>query len=203
MALVLSRHDRTPVPEAIQSLSPAPGGGRSGYADPFRRAPGGTRTTRAEPFKVGRTLPRQGLVGGVKELLNVVRPVKNGGDLGAVRQVSDMSGGFGRPSSTAASRGCHGIAVKRQNLRDALLWEGTAVAAVAGRALRPQPAIHECPYRGAGVPSIHADFTISPCDSQSPRFVRRIFSEPPLSAFDAFSPISGLPEIGLNTAQVG
>ena len=34
--------------------------------------------------------------------------VKSGGDSGAPQQVSDIDGGFGRPSSTAASRGGHG-----------------------------------------------------------------------------------------------
>src|SRR5262245_25431499 len=41
-------------------------------------------------------------------------PVKFGGDSGAVRQVSDIGGGFERDSFTVRSRGCHGIRVKRE-----------------------------------------------------------------------------------------
>ena len=39
--------------------------------------------------------------------------VKFGGDSGAMRQVSDIGPGFGRVPSTAGSRCCHGIGVKR------------------------------------------------------------------------------------------
>jgi hypothetical protein len=48
----------------------------------------------------------------VKKLLNVVGAVKFGGDSGAMREVSDIETGFGRLSSTAGSRWCHGIGVK-------------------------------------------------------------------------------------------
>ena len=41
-------------------------------------------------------------------------PVKFGGDSGAVRQVSDIEGGFERDSFTVRSRGCHRIRVKRE-----------------------------------------------------------------------------------------
>src|SRR5437763_8780661 len=41
-------------------------------------------------------------------------PVKFGGDSGAVRQVSDIGGGFERVSFTVRSRACHGIRVKRE-----------------------------------------------------------------------------------------
>ena len=40
--------------------------------------------------------------------------VKFGGDSGAVRQVSDIGGGFERDSFTVRSRPCHGIRVKRE-----------------------------------------------------------------------------------------
>src|SRR2546429_396813 len=42
------------------------------------------------------------------------RPVKFGGDSGAMREVSDIGGGFRRASFTVRSRGCHGIRVKRE-----------------------------------------------------------------------------------------
>src|SRR5207249_3268276 len=41
-------------------------------------------------------------------------PVKFGGDSGAMREVSDIGGGFRRASFTVRSRGCHGIRVKRE-----------------------------------------------------------------------------------------
>src|SRR5213082_2705675 len=41
--------------------------------------------------------------------------VKSGGDSGAPRQVSDIDGGFGRPSSTAVSRGGHGELSRAEN----------------------------------------------------------------------------------------
>src|SRR5260221_708098 len=42
------------------------------------------------------------------------RAVKFGGDSGAVQQVSDIGGGFGRVPFTARSRGCHAIDGKRE-----------------------------------------------------------------------------------------
>src|SRR5262249_58326787 len=42
------------------------------------------------------------------------RAVKFGGDSGALQQVSDIGGGFGRVPFTARSRGCHGINVKQE-----------------------------------------------------------------------------------------
>jgi len=41
------------------------------------------------------------------------KAVKFGGDSGALRQVSDIGGGFGRVPFTAPSRGCDRIVVKR------------------------------------------------------------------------------------------
>jgi len=48
------------------------------------------------------------------------RAVKFGGDSGAVQQVSDIGGGFGRVPFTAWSRRCHGIDVKREIISAAL-----------------------------------------------------------------------------------
>ena len=78
--------------------------------------PAGLRTTRAE-LSEAKTAPgiRQGLVGRRKQTAKCgVPPVKFGGDSGAVRQVSDIGGGFGRLSFTVWSRRCHGIRVKRE-----------------------------------------------------------------------------------------
>src|SRR5262249_61140140 len=84
--------------------------------------PAGLRTTRAEPFQV-RTAPaaRQGLVCPRKQTAKCgAGLVKFGGDSGAVQQVSDIGGGFGRVPFTARSRGCHAIDVKREIISAAL-----------------------------------------------------------------------------------
>src|SRR5262249_3917045 len=78
--------------------------------------PAGLRTTRAEPFQA-RTAPaaRQGLVCPRKQTAKCgAGLVKFGGDSGAVQQVSDIGGGFGRVPFTARSGGCHAIDVKRE-----------------------------------------------------------------------------------------
>jgi hypothetical protein len=49
--------------------------------------------------------------------------VKFGGDSGAAQQVSDIGGGFGSASFTARSPGCHAIAVKREIIAAAPLWD--------------------------------------------------------------------------------
>jgi hypothetical protein len=67
-----------------------------------------------------------------------------------MRQVSDNSGGFGRASSTAASRGCHGIGVNDKICVSSHARGGAASAAAARNALPPQPAIHDRRYHDAG-----------------------------------------------------
>src|SRR5262245_17907174 len=66
-------------------------------------------------------------------------PVKSGGDSGAVQQVSDIGGGFGRVSFTARSRRCHGIDVKREIIAAApprRCARGDANVCAAGALLR-------------------------------------------------------------------
>src|SRR5262249_58882335 len=63
--------------------------------------------------------------------------VKLGGDSGAVQQVSDIGGGFGRVPFTARSRRCHGIDVKREIISagpSVVVSPGDAQAASAGAA---------------------------------------------------------------------
>src|SRR5262245_22162594 len=65
------------------------------------------------------------------------RAVKFGGDSGAVQQVSDIGGGFGRVPFTARSRRCHGIDVKREIISagpSVVVSPGDAQAASAGAA---------------------------------------------------------------------
>jgi hypothetical protein len=76
--------------------------------------------------------------------------VKSGGDSGAMRQVSDNSGGFGRASSTGASRGCHGIGVNDKICVSSHARDGAAPAAAARNARPPQPTIHGRRYHDAG-----------------------------------------------------
>src|SRR5215831_19173438 len=83
------------------------------------------------------------------------RAVKFGGDSGAVQQVSDIGGGFGRVPFTARSRRCHGIDVKREIISAALREgrRGDAPAASAGAASGRWP-----PAECAGSPRLRANF---------------------------------------------
>src|SRR5712691_2366916 len=67
--------------------------------------------------------------------------VKYGGDSGAVRQVSDIGGGFGRVSSTAGVTPLSWNAVKREKLAPPKPRTGAARAPAAGRWLLLQSAI--------------------------------------------------------------
>jgi len=67
--------------------------------------------------------------------------VKYGGDSGAVRQVSDIGGGFGRVSSTAGVTPLSWNAVKREKLASPKPRTGAARAPAAGRWLLLQSAI--------------------------------------------------------------
>src|SRR5262249_6634862 len=94
------------------------------------------RTTRAEPFQV-RTAPsvRQGLVAPRKQTAKCgAKLVKFGGDSGAVQQVSDIGGGFGRVPFTARSRACHEIDVKREIICTALRLSAGGPAQALSRA---------------------------------------------------------------------
>src|SRR6516165_604512 len=65
------------------------------------------------------------------------RAVKFGGDSGAVQQVSDIGGGFGRVPFTARSRACHEIDVKREIICKPLRpseWRACAGRVAARRA---------------------------------------------------------------------
>src|SRR5262249_52269383 len=94
--------------------------------------PAGLRTTRAERVQA-KTAPaaRQGLVCPRKQTAKCgAGLVKFGGDSGALQQVSDIGGGFGRVPFTTRSRGWHGIDVKREII-SAALRRGLAAAAQA------------------------------------------------------------------------
>jgi hypothetical protein len=62
--------------------------------------------------------------------------VKFGGDSGAVQQVSDIGGGFGRVPFTAQSRGCHEIDVKREIISAPLRPSEDGRAQAVARATR-------------------------------------------------------------------
>src|SRR5260370_37613341 len=64
------------------------------------------------------------------------RAVKFGGDSGAVQQVSDIGGGFGRVPFTARSRGCHEIDVKREIISTPLRPSKGGPAQAVSRATR-------------------------------------------------------------------
>src|SRR6516164_2494760 len=64
------------------------------------------------------------------------RAVKFGGDSGAVQQVSDIGGGFGRVPFTARSRGCHEIDVKREIISAPLRPDEGGPAQAVSRATR-------------------------------------------------------------------
>src|SRR2546422_9663203 len=64
------------------------------------------------------------------------RAVKFGGDSGAVQQVSDIGGGFGRVPFTARSRGCHEIDVKREIISTPLRPSGGGPAQAVSSATR-------------------------------------------------------------------
>src|SRR5262249_8138597 len=99
------------------------------------------------------------------------RAVKFGGDSGAVQQVSDIGGGFGRVTFTARSRRCHGIDVKREIISAALRQgqsggcasgvRGYGERAMAARRMRPLAAsAREFPVIG-GTDSSSLDRTAS------------------------------------------
>src|SRR6266851_2277816 len=64
------------------------------------------------------------------------RAVKFGGDSGAVQQVSDIGGGFGRVPFTARSRACHEIDVKREIISTPLRPSEGGPAQAVSRATR-------------------------------------------------------------------
>src|SRR5260370_28847910 len=64
------------------------------------------------------------------------RAVKFGGDSGAVQQVSDIGGGFGRVPFTARSRTCHEIDVKREIISTPLRPSKGGPAHAVSRATR-------------------------------------------------------------------
>src|SRR5258707_15384150 len=64
------------------------------------------------------------------------RAVKFGCDSGAVQQVSDIGGGFGRVPFTARSRGCHEIDVKREIISTPLRPSKGGPAQAVSRATR-------------------------------------------------------------------
>src|SRR6516162_613848 len=84
------------------------------------------------------------------------RAVKFGGDSGAVQQVSDIGGGFGRVPFTARSRGCHEIDVKREIISAPLRpSEGTPAQAAFARHGRARRACAQC----AGSPAYSRGFS--------------------------------------------
>src|SRR5260370_28251994 len=64
------------------------------------------------------------------------RAVKFGGDSGAVQQVADLGGGFGRVPFTARSRTCHEIDVKREIISTPLRPSKGGPAHAVSRATR-------------------------------------------------------------------
>src|SRR5262250_646068 len=76
--------------------------------------------------------------------------VKFGGDSGAVQQVSDIGGGFGRVPFTARSRACHEIDVKREIITKPLrLSEDGPAQAVSRRGERARPRLRRRVGSGA------------------------------------------------------
>src|SRR5262249_29604089 len=76
--------------------------------------------------------------------------VKFGGDSGAVQQVSDIGGGFGRVPFTARSRACHEIDVKREIISKPLRPSADGPAqAVSRRGGGARPACPESAGSGA------------------------------------------------------
>src|SRR5258707_15122207 len=102
------------------------------------------------------------------------RAVKFGGDSGAVQQVSDIGGGFGRVPFTARSRGCHEIDVKREIISTPLRPSKGGPAQAVSRATRAGeagfPRMSPLPRAFAGIfaPERHRSF-ISPAALPPPR----------------------------------